>query len=376
MTMAFILDEAQQLLQESAQSFLSDRAAIAHFRKLRDSRDPTGFSRALWAEFASQGYSATLVPEAYGGLGLGVVEAGILSEQLGRTLTPSPFLSTAVLAAWAITRAGSDAQKALLLQQIAAAGTVVALAVDEHAKHRPAAITTRATREGTNFRITGSKRFVLDAHVADWLIVAARTESDALTLFLVTPGTAGVRIERTSMVDASNAGLVHLDGALVDGHAVLGEVNGGTGLLEQILDVGRVVVAAQLLGVAHEVFERTVAYLKQRRQFDRLIGEFQALQHRASTLYCDIELTRAIVLKALFALAADSAEGRLLASQAKARASWTANTAVQEAVQMHGGMGMTDEFDVGLFMKRARVLQELFGDGGFHADRVATLGGY
>ncbi len=376
MTMPFVLDEEQQLLQESAQSFLSGRAPIAHFRKLRDSRDPTGFSRDLWAEFANQGYSATLVPEAYGGLGLGVVEAGILSEQLGRTLTPSPFLSTAVLAAWAVTRAGSDAQKALLLPRIAAAGTVVALAVDEHAKHRPAAITTRATRDGTNFRITGSKRFVVDAHVADWLIVAARTDNDALTLFLVEPGAAGVRIERTSMVDASNAGLVHLDGALVDPEAVLGEVNGGTVLLEQILDVGRVVVAAQLLGVAHEAFDRTVAYLKQRKQFDRLIGEFQALQHRASTLYCDIELTRAIVLKALHALAADSADGPLLASQAKARASWTANTAVQEAVQMHGGMGMTDEFDVGLFMKRARVLQELFGDGGFHADRVATLGGY
>ncbi len=374
--MAFAPNDEQRLLRDSVQSFLCDRAPIAHLRQLRDSHDATGFSRELWAEFAAQGYSATLVPEAYDGLGLGVVEAGLINEQLGRTLTPSPFLSTAVLAAWAIAHAGSDTQKRLLLPRIAAAETVVALALDEHAKHRPTAISTRATREGSRFRIDGRKLFVLDAHVADHLIVAARTGDDSLTLFLIDAASAGVSIERTSMVDANNAGLVQLTGLLVDSDAVLGVVGGGAELLERVLDVGRVVVAAQLLGVANEVFDRTIAFLKQRKQFDRLIGEFQALQHRASTLYCDIELTRAIVLKALHAVAADTADGRLLATQAKARANWTANTAVQEAVQMHGGMGMTDDFDIGLFMKRARVLQELFGDGGFHANRVATLGGY
>ena len=374
--MELLLSEEQRLLQESAHSFLGERAPIAHLRQLRDTCDPVGFSRTLWSEFAAQGYSATLVPEAYGGLGLGVVEAGIISEQLGRTLTPSPFLSTAVLGAWAISHGGSDAQKARILPRIVAADIVLALAVDEQAKHRPHAISTRATREGVRFRIDGTKRMVIDAHVADVLIVAARTEGEALTLFMVDAGATGVAIERTQMVDAHNAGLVHLSEVVVGPDAVLGEVGGGADVLERILDVGRVVIAAQLLGVASEAFDGTVTYLKQRTQFGRLIGEFQALQHRAAMLYCDIEMTRAIVLKALRAVAAGTSDAHLLTSQAKARAGWTANAAVQEAVQMHGGMGMTDELDIGLFMKRARVLEELLGDGGFHADRVATLGGY
>jgi alkylation response protein AidB-like acyl-CoA dehydrogenase len=374
--MALVLDDEQRLLRESAQAFLRARAPVSHLRGLRDSRDATGFSRELWGEFAAQGYSATLVPEAYGGLGLGVVEAGLISEQLGHTLTPSPFLSTAVVAAWAIAAAGTEAQRARLLPRIAAADTVMTLAVDEHAKHRPGAIATRATRADGGFRIEGSKLFVLDAHVADTLLVAAHTGADALTLFVVEARAAGIETERTPMMDAHNAGRVRFSGVQVDDSAVLGTVDGGAALLERVLDVGRVVVAAQLLGVADEAFERTLAFLKERRQFGHLIGEFQALQHRAAMVYCDIELTRAIVLKALQAVAADPTGARLLASQAKARACRTANTVVQEAVQMHGGMGMTDDVDIGLYMKRARVLQELFGDAGFHADRVATLGGY
>jgi len=374
--MALVLNEEQRLLRESVQSFLEGSAPVAHLRKLRDTRDATGFSRELWRDFASQGYSAALVPEAYGGLGLGVVEAGLISERLGHTLTPSPFLSTAVLSAWALARAGSAAQQQRLLPAIAAAETVVTLAVDEHSKHRPAAIASRARREGSGFVLDGEKLLVLDGHVADTLIVVARAGGEALTLFLVDARASGVSIERTVMVDSHNAARVRLRGVPVEAAAVLGAVDGGAALLEPLLDVGRVVVAAQLLGVADAVFERTVAYLKERRQFGHPIGEFQALQHRAAELYCDLELTRAIVLKALQAVQADPAQARLIASQAKARACATANRAVQEGVQMHGGIGMTDEIDIGLYLKRARVLQEFLGDAGFHAERVATLGGY
>jgi alkylation response protein AidB-like acyl-CoA dehydrogenase len=217
---------------------------------------------------------------------------------------------------------------------------------------------------------------VLDGHVADTLIVAARTGAEALTLFLVEASAAGVELERTIMVDAHNAARLRLRGVHVGADAVLGVVNEGGALLEQMLDVGRAVIASQLLGVADEVFGRTVAYLKERKQFNRPIGEFQALQHRAAQLYCDLELTRAIVLKALHAVDRDATQARVLVSQAKSRACTTANRAVQEGVQMHGGIGMTDALDIGLFMKRARVLQELFGDAGFHADRIATLRGY
>jgi acyl-CoA dehydrogenase len=374
--MPLILNDEQRMLRESVQSFLEGSAPVAHFRRLRDSRDATGFATELWRDFASQGYSAVLVPEAHGGLGLGVVEAGLISERLGHTLTPSPFLSTAVLAAWLVSRAGSVAQKERLLPAIAVAETVVALAVDEHSKHRPSAIATRAARDGVRFLINGSKLFVVDGHVADTLIVAAQTGTDALTLFLVNAKADGVAIERTITVDAHNAARVRFTNVAVEADAVVGELGAGATLLMQLLDVGRVIVAAQLLGIADEVFARTIAYLKERKQFGRPIGEFQALQHRAAQLYCDIELTRAIVLKALKAVQADPSTAPMLVSQAKARACLTANRAVQEGVQMHGGVGMTDEYDIGLFMKRARVLQELFGDAGFHAGRVATLGGY
>jgi alkylation response protein AidB-like acyl-CoA dehydrogenase len=376
MHMALVLNEEQGMLRDSVNAFLGEHAPVAQLRGLRDSRDAAGFDRRLWRQFAEQGYSATLVPEAYGGLGLGAVEAGIIGEALGRTLAPSPFLSTAVLAARALARSGSEAQKTELLPAIAAAKVVIALAIDETSKHRPAAIATTAQRDGSGYRLDGLKTFVLDAHVADHLIVAARSSERGLTLFLVDPRAEGVHIERTLMVDAHNAARVRLAGVRVGAETVLGSVDGAAPVLDEVLDLGRAVVAAQLLGSADEVFERTLAYLKERKQFNRFIGEFQALQHRAAELYIDIELTRAVVLAALQALDQDPAQARLLVAQAKAHACTTANRAVQEGVQMHGGIGMTDEFDIGLFMKRVRTLQELLGDAGFHADRVATMNGY
>ena len=378
--MALVLNEEQGMLRDSVNAFLSERAPVAHLRKLRDSRDAIGFDRQLWRAFAEQGYSAILVPEAHGGLGLGAVEAGIIAEALGRTLTPTPFLSTAVLAARTLARAGSQAQQAELLPAIAAAEMVVAVAVDETSKHRPAAIAARATREGSGWRLGGAKAFVLDGHVADRFIVAVRTSERGLALLLVDPRAAGVQIERTLMADAHNAARLRFDGVRIEADAVLGEAGAAAAVLDEVLDLGRVMVAAQLLGLADAVFERTLAYLKERRQFDRAIGEFQALQHRAAELYVDIELTRALVLAALQAIDQNSdqdpAKAALIAAQAKAHACTTANRAVQEGVQMHGGIGMTDEFDIGLYMKRARTLQELLGDAGFHADRVAAMNGY
>lgn len=374
--MALVLNEEQGMLRDSVNAFLAEHAPLAHLRKLRDSRDADGFDRRLWQQFAEQGYSAALVPEAHGGLGLGVVEAGIIGEALGRALAPSPFLSTAVLAARALARAGAPAQQAELLPAVAAAKAVIALAVDEKSKHDTAAIATRAERDGSGFRLDGAKTFVLDGHVADQLIVAARTSERGLTLFLVDPRAAGVHIERTPMVDAHNAARLRLERVRVEAGKALGPVDGAGAVLDEVLDLGRVVVAAQLLGAADAVFERTLAYLKERKQFDRFIGEFQALQHRAAQLYIDIELTRAMVLGALQAMDRDPPAARLAVAQAKAHACASANRAVQEGVQMHGGMGMTDEFDIGLYMKRVRTLQELFGDAGFHAERVATINGY
>ena len=374
--MALVLNDEQQMLRDSAFAFVGDNAPVAQLRKLRDDHDASGFSRGLWQRFGELGFSATLVPEALGGMGLGAVEAGAIGEALGHTLAPSPFLSTAVVSARALALAGTPAQQAHWLPAIASANAVIALAVDESSRHRPDTIATTATRDGDGYMLHGAKTFVIDGHVADRLLIAARTSNAGVSLFLIDPKTPGIAIERTAMVDAHNAARVRLDSARVDGEALVGRFDGSGDVLREVLDLGRTVVSAQLLGVADEVFTRTLAYLKERKQFDRIVGEFQALQHRMATLYCDIELTRALLLRAQQAFDADPSEARGLVSAAKALACTTADLAVREGVQLHGGMGMTDAFDLGLFMKRARTLQELFGDAHFHADRFATLNNY
>lgn len=379
--MAQVLNEEQALLRDSARDFLAEQAPVAQLRALRDARDADGYSRTLWERFAEMGYTGMLVPETHGGLGLGHAEVGVVMEQIGRHLTASPLLASGVVAATAIRRGGSAAQQPALLPEIASGGRIASLAVDEQGKHRPDRIALQARRAGDGWRLDGTKTFVLDGHVADTLIVAARTggspDDDAgMTLFLVPRSIAGVTIERTVMVDAHNAARIAFTDVALGAEAVLGEVDGGRAALEAALDAGRLAASAELLGLADEAFERTLTYLKERRQFDRLIGEFQGLQHRAAMLYCDLELARAAVAKAAQSLDAGKESASIDVSIAKARAGRSATLAVQEAVQMHGGIGMTDEFEIGFFMKRARVLQELFGDANFHADRLARSRGY
>ena len=379
--MALVLTEEQSMLRDSARGLISDKAPVSHLRHLRDSRDAAGFSRELWRSFAEMGLSGLLVAEEFGGNGLGCVEAGIVMEEIGRTLMPSPFLSTAVVAASALSRGGSAAQKSEYLPKISAGNLLAALAVDEGAKHRPLQIELKAARSGNGFKLSGSKALVVDGHVADLLIVAARSagaagESSGVTLFLVDSKAKGVATERTIMVDSHNAARIEFDNVEVDADHVLGEVDQGHALLEGVLNIGRGAVASEMVGLSEEVFSRTVTYLKERKQFGKAIGEFQALQHRAAQLYIDIEITRAAVLKALQTLDANFDGAANAVAVAKARAGTTAARAVQEGVQMHGGMGMTDQFDIGFFMKRARVCEELFGDANFHADRLARMRSY
>jgi len=379
--MALVLTEEQSMLRDSARGLISDKAPVSHLRGLRDSRDATGFSRELWKSFAEMGFSGLLVPEEFGGSGLGCVEAGVVMEEIGRTLMPSPFLSTAVVAASALSRGGSAAQKSEYLPRISQGSLLAALAVDEGAKHRPLQTELKAVRSGNGFKLNGSKALVIDGHVADLLIVAARSagaagESSGVTLFLVDPRARGIATERTIMVDSHNAARIDFDNVEVNADHVLGEVDQGFALLEGVLNIGRGAVASEMVGLSEEVFTRTVNYLKERKQFGKAIGEFQALQHRAAQLYIDIEITRAAVLKALQTLDGSFDKATAAVAVAKARAGTTATRAVQEGVQMHGGMGMTDQFDIGFFMKRARVCEELFGDANYHADQLARLRSY
>ena len=372
--MPLILTDEQVMLRDAVDGFLNENAPIKHLRQLRDSRDADGVSRDLWRAFGEMGFAGVIIGEEHGGSGLGAVEAGVIAESLGRTLTPSPFLGTSVLSATVLKDAGNADQQSWL-SKIAAGEAIVSLAVDEGAKHAPHKIATRAERSGNGFRIHGDKAMVLDGHIADALIVAAHTD-EGLSLFLVDPATRGVEIERTVMVDAHNAARILFKDVEVNADALTGEAGAGQVTLDKALSLGRAVVAASLNGAGDQAFGITVDYLKTRQQFGKLIGEFQALQHRAAHLYTELELTKAATLGALQAVDEGKEGADLATSVAKAKAGRVAELAVQEGVQMHGGVGMTDEFDIGLFMKRVRVLNETLGDSHYHLNRLAVARGY
>jgi len=375
--MPLYLNDEQQMLRDTARDFVAEHAPVSHLRALRDADDATGFSRDLWKQFAKMGFTGILIGEDRGGLGLGHVEAGVVLEEIGRNLSPSPFLSTAVAAVEALN--GSVAAERWF-PGILAGDTVAALAIDEGAKHRDT-IGLRAERSGNGFRLSGEKRFVGHGHVADLLIVAARTsgtadDRDGITLFAVDKDAAGLSATPERLADASLASRIAFDGVSVDADAVVGEVDGGAGALDRLLRAGRTGAAAELLGVGGGAMDMTVGYLKERKQFGVPIGSFQALQHRAAHLYSEMEVARAAVLKAQQLLDAGSGMADEAVSVAKAMSARATTLSVQEGIQMHGGIGMTDEYDIGFYMKRARVLAELWGDANYHADRLARLAGY
>lgn len=375
------LTEDQTMLQDAARGFVEAKSPVAALRRLRDDRAPLGYDKALYAEMAAMGWTGVLVPEEAGGLGFGFVGAGLICKEMGRTLTASPFLSTAVMAATALTRGGTPAQKEKALPAIAAGRAVIAVAIDDGLKHRPAGTSMRAAPHGNGFRLNGTKVFVADGFGADQAIVAARTagspgETLGLTLFLVDCKAKGLSVERTAMVDSRNAARLHFADVEVTGADVIGTVDDGFGLLDVALNAGRAGLAAELTGIAAETFDRTISYLKERKQFGRTIGSFQALQHRAAHLFCEVELAESAVLSALQALDDNAEQAALAVSVAKAKAAAAAKLATLEGIQMHGGIGMTDAIDIGLFAKRMQVAGELYGDVAFHADRVARLRGF
>ena len=372
--MALVLNEDEKMLQEAASGFVADKSPVSALRKLRDSKDETGFDPALWSEMADMGFAGVLVDEEHGGVDMGFVAAGLLAEQMGRNLAATPFLSTSVLAATALSTAGSDAQKSEWLTKIAAGQAVMALAIDEGRKHNPSKIETTAERSGNGFKLSGSKAMVVDGHVADQMIIAANT-GGGITLFLVDPKASGLTTERTDMIDSRNAARLTLDDVEVTADAVLGEVDGGADVLAHVLNAGRAVVGAELVGASSKAFEDTTNYIRERKQFGTEIGRFQALQHRSSHLYSELEIARSAMLAALTALDEKAPDSDLVVSMAKAKIGSVAKLASQEGVQMHGGVGMTDEYDVGLYMKRIRVAQELFGDAHYHMEQIAKAKG-
>ena len=374
-------DDDQAMLADTAAQFMGEEGAIAkQLRHWRDKQCKDGFGHDLWKQMADMGFTGLMVPEADGGLGMGNVEAGIVLEEIGRNLTPSPFLTSSVMGATALAE-GSDDLKGRWLPGLISGDSVFAIAIDEGPKHRPERVATRAERSGNGFRLTGRKDFVVHGASADMIVVSARTsgsddDEDGVTLFAVPRDAAGLGHNSVRLVDSSMASHVTLDRVELDGDAVIGEVDGGRNVLNRVLDAGRVGAAAEGVGVARGSMDMTVDYLKQRKQFGKLIGEFQALQHRAAHLYSEVEIARAVTIKAQQLLDAGAENASLMASVAKAKVGKAAGLAVREGVQMHGGIGMTDEYDIGLYMKRDRALAEFMGDVYYHADRVARLSGY
>lgn len=379
--MSLVLNEDQVMLQESARSFCKEQANIGVLRRTRDSKDPQGYPVPLWQSMVELGWAGMAIPEAYGGFEFGYGGLGIVLEETGRTLVPTPLVSTVLLGATLINLAGSEEQKQSLLPAIAAGEMLVTLALEETAFHLPLHINTKAEKTNSGYRLNGHKSFVLDAHVADKLIVVARSggaagEQSGLSLFLVDAGTPGLIVNRLAMVDSRNAGTLQFDNVELPADALLGSEGEGWAALERTLDIGRIGLAAEMLGGVQEVFERIVDYLQQRTQFGVQIGAFQALQHRAAIMYSEIELCKSLVRKALYAIDDDDPDLPVLASMCKAKLSEVYMLVSNEGVQMHGGIGMTDEFDIGFYLKRARVAQQTLGDAAFHRDRYASLRGY
>ena len=379
--MALVLNEEQVMLQESARDFLQSQAPVGQLRALRDGDSKEGFSRETWQQMSAMGWPAIVVPEAYGGLGFGYTGLGVVLQETGRTLTPSPLLSCALMSVAALLRGGSEAQKSALLPGIASGESIVTLAIDEDRQYCPQHVTTRAGKNTQGFILNGQKRFVLDGMSANTLLVSARSggkqsEPGGISLFLVPASAPGVRITRRQALDTHVVADINLDEVQLPEDALLGLEHQGFAVLEHALDAGRIGQSAELLGVALEAFERTLAYLKERRQFGVPIGSFQVLQHRAAQLFAEIEMCKSLVLHALQQLDAGTDGLAERASMTKAKVAETAMRVTAQAIQMHGGIGMTDEFDIGFFYKRARVLETLLGDRYYHFDRFARQRGY
>lgn len=379
--MGLVLTEEQALLKQTAREFIEANSPVSELRRLRDTQDADGIDRKLWSQMVELGWAGVTFPEDLDGMELGWLEFGQLLEECGRTLTAQPLISSIALAGECIVRGGNDTQRKELLAPTIRGERLLALAHQEGPHHDPFRIATTATPHGEGFRLDGSKTLVLDGHIADTLVVVARSDGatdarDGLCLFLVDASAPGVNIQRTVMIDGRNAAQIGFEGVEVGPDALLGTAGNGADILEPALDRATAGLCAEMLGTMTAAFEKTIEYLQTRQQFGVPIGSFQALKHRAAEMFVQLELTRAIVLDALTALDEGREDASLLVSCAKARCNDAIFLIGNEAVQMHGGIGVTDEEDIGLYLKRARVTQFTLGNSSHHRERFARLEGF
>ena len=375
--MPLALNEEQRMLRDTARDFLQNDAPVNLMRQLRDENNEKGYSDELWQKMIEMGWAAVAIPEQYDGLGFGFVGAGAILQEAGKTLANSPFLNTVALGAAAIIHGGNEDQKERFLPKIAAGELTLALAHDESNHHQSHTIHCQANIDEDQLTINGCKQFVAEGANADLLIVSVRTAglpsaSEGVTLLLLDPSTEGVSINKVNMIDSRNYAHIEFSSVKVSKDNIIGEVDKSQALLDKILDHGRICLAAEMLGGAQAMLDKTVEYLKDREQFGRKIGAFQALQHRAANMFSELEIAKSAVIHALSAID-DNQDLASVASSAKTLANDCYRLITDEAVQMHGGIGLTDEMDIGFYLKRCRVSIQSLGDSGFHKNRFAKL---
>ena len=379
--MKLILNEEQQFLKDTAKNFAEERTPVNHFRSLRDNKDDLLWDKDTWKEMVNLGWSGILIPEEYGGSNFGLAGISVILQECGKTLTPSPLFATGVLGAYAISQYGTEEQKKKYLPQIANGEITTAIAIDESSHHNPLNINTSAVSKDNSYILNGKKVFVVDGASADLLIVVARTsgqtgDSTGLTLFLVENNQPSINVVKLDMADSRNYANITFSDITVQKENILGDIEAGGEAIENILDIGRIAISAEMLGNTEAAFESTINYLKERKQFGVLIGTFQALQHRAAEMFCEIELTKSSIMAAMQGADNNSNELQRLASLAKTMAGETLHLVSNEAIQMHGGIGVTDEYDLGFYLKRSRVVEQIFGCSKFHTERYANISGF
>ena len=379
--MKLILTEEQEFLRDTAKNFAQERTPVAHFRALRDSNDQNLWDKDIWQEMVNLGWSGILIPEEFGGSYFGVAGISVILQECGKTLTPSPLFSTGVLGAYAISNFGTQEQKEQYLPKIVNGEITTALAVDESSHHDPSKTSLTAEKKDDKYILNGKKTFVIDGASADVLIVLTRTSGNSgelagLTLFIIDSNADGINKIKLDMADSRNYANINFNDVKCSNQDILGALESGGETVESILDIGRIAISAEMLGNAESAFETTIEYLKQRKQFGVLIGTFQALQHRAAAMFCEIELTKSAVMAAVHGADERSNELQRLSSLAKTIAGETLHLVSNEAIQMHGGIGVTDEYDLGFFIKRSRVAEQIFGSSTYHTERYANLSGF
>lgn len=370
--MNFDLSEDQKMLADTAASFVKKSSPVERFRKLRFAEP--GWDPAVWKQMGELGWLGVIYPEELGGFGGRFVDLALILVELGKSLVPEPILPSVVLAGRAILLGGTEAQQKRWLEPMIAGDTVLALAYAERdARFDPGRVATTAARSDTGYVLTGDKVWVLAGHAADHIVVSART-GDGVTLFVVDRGAPGLSLESVKTMDGHRAGMLRLEGVEVGADAVLGPVGGGLPILEDVLDGAAAAACAEGLGTLVRSLDMTLEYLKTREQFGVKIGVFQALQHKAVDMFVEVETCRSLTYEAALRMdEGDAGERRAAIAAAKAYLATGGRQVTGQAIQLHGGIGVTEEHDIGLFFKRHRILSTLFGDADHHVRRFASL---